>query len=82
MARILALLIGLAALCFAAKYALTGAGGPHPASQIESGVKPVDPNGEHTRPRQELDNVRDRSHQLEKEMQKSADDAARKGEPQ
>jgi len=80
MARLIALLLGVAALAFAAKYALTSGNSRGVPSEIESGIKPVQANGEHTRPRQELDNVRDRSHELEKEMQKRVDEtAARSG---
>jgi hypothetical protein len=60
--RLLALVIGLAAVAFAVKYALDG------------GLRN---NAPHTVPRQQLDNVRDKTHELEKEMQKAADDAAR-----
>jgi hypothetical protein len=61
--RLLALIIGLAAVAFAAKYALEGSF----RSQRSA----------HTVPKQQLDNVRDKAHDLERQMQKAADDAAR-----
>jgi hypothetical protein len=62
--RILALLLGLAALSFAVRTALTGTAGPD--YQM------------HTQPRRQLDNVRNRAHELEREQQNAADDLARK----
>ena len=76
MARILALVLGLAVLAFVVKYELAGTRGSGPVvnPQIETGIRPIDPNNtDHTRPRQELDNVRDRTHDLEKEMQQRVD---------
>jgi hypothetical protein len=64
MARILALILGLAAISFAAKYMLAGTMFGNPASPTE--------------PKRQLDNVRIRAKQLEREQQKSADDLARK----
>jgi hypothetical protein len=80
MGRIIALLLGLVAIAFAVKMSLTGTSGPGSVvpPEVESGVKAVQANGEHTRPRQQLDNVRDRTHELEKEMQKKVDEAGRK----
>jgi hypothetical protein len=65
MARLLAVIIGLAAVAFAAKYALEGS--------FRSSASA------HTEPRRQLDNVRDKSHDLEKQLQKAADEAARSG---
>lgn len=54
-------MLTLAAVAFAAKYALhRGAG-----------------KSAHTAARKDLDNVRDKARELEKELQKAADDAAR-----
>jgi hypothetical protein len=64
--KLLVLVIGLAAVAFAAKYALEG--GMHAQPQA------------HTAPRRQLDNVRDKAHDLERQMQKAADDAARNTE--
>ena len=61
--RFVVLILALAAMAFAVKYALEG---PKPAA--------------HTAPRQQLDNVRDKAHDLEKQLQKAADDAARNTE--
>jgi hypothetical protein len=58
--RILVLVLALAAVSFAAKYALEGAARTPSA---------------HTAPRQQLDNVRDKAHDLEKQLQKAADKA-------
>jgi hypothetical protein len=62
--RILALLLGLAALSFAVRTALTGTAGPD--YQM------------HTQPKRQLDNVRQRAHELERENQQAADDLAKK----
>jgi len=64
MGKILALLLGLAALAFAVRTALTGTMGRDDSA--------------HTAPRRQLDNVRDRAKELEREHQKAADDLARK----
>jgi hypothetical protein len=61
--KLIVLLLGLAAISFAVKYALDG---QKPAA--------------HTVPRQQLDNVRDKAHDLERELQKAADEAARNTE--
>ena len=63
--KLLVLLMGLAIVAFAVKYELT------------SGKSEV---AGHTEPRRQLDNVRERSHALEQEMQKNADDLAKKAE--
>jgi hypothetical protein len=65
MGRLIALIIGLAAIAFAVKYAL---------DPSRNG------SAQHTQPRQQLDNVREKSHDLERQMQKAADDAARNTE--
>ncbi len=67
MGRYIVLLMGLAIVAFAAKYALTG------------GKAEV---GEHTEPRRQLDNVRDSTKKFEKDAQKAADEMAKKAEPQ
>jgi hypothetical protein len=82
MGRLVVVLLALAALSLAVKYSLTS--GPSARSvpaEVETGIKPVQADGEHTRPRQELDNVRERSHELEKEMQQRVDETAGKAEP-
>ena len=63
MARILALVIGLAAVGFAAKYALQGS--------FSDSAGP-------TRPKRELDNVRAKAHDLERQQQDAVDEIARK----
>ena len=65
--KLLAVILGLAALSFAVRTALTGTAGAD--YQM------------HTAPRRQLDNVRDRAHELEREQQKAADDLARKVDP-
>jgi len=82
MGRLIALLLGVAALAFAAKYALTSGSANLAPPQVETGIKPVDANGEHTRPKQQLDNVRERAHELEKDDQKRVDDALKNTEAQ
>jgi len=62
--RLLALVIGLAALAFAVRTALTGTMGRD--TQL------------HSAPRRQLDNVREKAHDLEREQQKAADDLARR----
>jgi hypothetical protein len=61
--RLLALVLGLAALAFAVRTVLTGTMGRDSSA--------------HTAPRRQLDNVRERAHELEREQQKAADDIAR-----
>ena len=68
MGRILALVLGLAALAFAAKHMLTGTVAQDPAGP--------------TQPKRQLDNVRARARQLEREQQKNADEMARKTDGQ
>jgi hypothetical protein len=83
MARILVLLLGLAIVAFAVKYELAGTrtAGPAINPQVETGIRPIDPNNnEHTRPRQQLDNVRERTHELEQQDQQRVDDALKKTE--
>lgn len=68
MGRILALVLGLAALAFAAKTMLAGttagtAAGP-------------------SQPKRQLDDVRVRARQIEREQQRAADGVARKAEEQ
>ena len=60
---LLVLVMGLAAVAFATRYALTS-GAPAVAGQ--------------TAPKRQLDNVRDRAKELEKEQQRQVDDIARK----
>jgi Flp pilus assembly protein CpaB len=64
MGRILVLLLGLVTIAFAAKYMLTGTMLQNPAGP--------------TLPKRQLDNVRVRAKELEREQQKSVDDVARK----
>jgi hypothetical protein len=68
MGRILTLILGLVAVAFAAKYMLAG-------------TMLRDPAGP-TQPKQQLDNVRVRAKQLEREQQKSVDDLVRKNDGQ
>jgi hypothetical protein len=68
MGRILALVLGLAALAFAAKHMLTGTAAHDPSAP--------------TQPKRQLDNVRTRARQLEREQQKAADELARKTDGQ
>ena len=67
MGRYIVLLMGLAIVAFAAKYALTG-------GKAEVGA--------HTEPRRQLDNVRQAASQYEKDAQKAADELAKKAEAQ
>ena len=62
--KVLALLLGLAALAFAVRTALTGTMGRDDAA--------------HTAPRRQLDNVREKAKDLERLQQKAADDLARR----
>jgi hypothetical protein len=66
--KLLVLLLGLVAVAFAAKYALSGTLGR-------------DPEGS-TQPKRQLDNVRERSKELEGEMQKNANDAVKQSDEQ
>jgi len=66
--RLLALVLGLAALAFAAKTMLAGTALGTPAGP--------------TQPKRQLDDVRARARQLEREQQKNADEIARKGAEQ
>ncbi len=68
MGRIVILVLGLAAIAFAAKQMLAGSEG-----RASAGA---------TQPKRQLDNVRLRARQLEREQQKSADDIARKSDEQ
>jgi hypothetical protein len=63
LAKLLVLVLGLAAIAFAVKYELDG--GMHGQPLL------------HTAPRRQLDNVRDKAHDLERDLQKAADEAAR-----
>jgi DNA-binding GntR family transcriptional regulator len=60
--KILVLLLGLAAVAFAVRTALTGTAGRDTAA--------------HSAPRRQLDNVRERAKELEREQQKAVDDVA------
>lgn len=60
--KILVLLLGLAAVAFAVRTALTGTAGRDTAAQ--------------SAPKRQLDNVRQRAKELESEQQKAADDLA------
>ena len=62
--KILVLLLGLAAIAFAVRTALTGTIGRDTAA--------------HSAPKRQLDNVRERAKELEREQQKAADDLARR----
>lgn len=66
--RLLVLLMGLAAVAFAAKYALTGGAADSP--------------GQATQPKRQLDHVRERSKELERLQQQQADDIAKKSADQ
>ena len=66
--RLVVLLMGLAAVAFAAKFALTGGHEIAP--------------GDHSQPRRQLDNVRDRSRELEKLQQQQVDEIAKKSADQ
>jgi hypothetical protein len=64
MGRIVALVLGLAAVGFAAKYALEGSFTSKP--------------GQATRPKRQLDDVRAKAHDLEQQQQGAVDEIARK----
>ncbi len=66
--KLLVLLMGLAAVAFAAKYALTGGAADSPT--------------EATRPKRQLDNVRAKAKELERLQQQQADDVAKKADGQ
>jgi hypothetical protein len=66
MGKLVVLVLGLLAIAFAVKYELEGGLRTQPSA--------------HTAPRQQLDNVREKAHDLERQMQKAADDAARNTE--
>jgi hypothetical protein len=62
--KLLVLVLGLAAVAFAVRTALTGTAGPDTAA--------------HSAPRRQLDNVREKAKDLERQQQKAADDLARR----
>ena len=62
--KLLALVIGLAATAFAVRTALTGTMGRDDSA--------------HSRPRRQLDSVREKARDLERQQQKAADDIARR----
>jgi hypothetical protein len=66
--KLLALLLGLAIVAWVAKTQLEGAAS-------SSGAQ-------HTRPRQQLDNVRDSARRIEEDAQRRADETVKKAEPQ
>ena len=66
MARILTLLLGLVAIAFAVKVMLDGT-----TSRKDKSA-----------PKQQLDNVREKTHDVEKQMQRSVDDALKKANSQ
>ena len=66
MARILTLLLGLVVVAFAVKVMLDGTSGRRDQSA----------------PKQQLDNVREKAHDLEKQMQKNVDDVAKRAASQ
>jgi len=67
--KLLVLLMGLVAVAFAAKYALTGTMGD------------TDPAKE-SRPKRQLDNVRARAKELEREQQQQAEENVKKSDEQ
>ncbi len=64
--KMLVLIIGLAAVAFAAKYALTGGAADSP--------------NQATQPRRQLDSVRTRAKELERMQQQQADDITKKSD--
>ncbi|HYV64609.1 MAG TPA: hypothetical protein VE964_00110 [Myxococcales bacterium] len=68
MGRLLALVLGLAALAFAAKVMLAGTAVGNPAGPSQ--------------PKRQLDSVRSSAAQLEREQQRAADEIARKSAEQ
>jgi TolA-binding protein len=82
---VVVLLLGLAALAFAVKMALSSTTAKDSAQQATDGIEmtPGRPNASpSTRPKQQLDNVRARTKELEKEMQRQADDVVKKAAEQ
>ena len=68
MAKLLVLIMGLAAVAFAAKFALTG-------------TMTQDPAGA-SRPKRQLDDVRAKAKDLERQQQKAADDVVKESDQQ
>jgi hypothetical protein len=66
--KLLVLVLGLAAVAFAVRTALTGTVGRDTA--------------EHSAARRQLDNVREKAKELERQQQKAADDLARRAAEQ
>ena len=66
--NLLVLILGLAAVAFAVKFALTGGTGASPAGASQ--------------PKRQLDNVRSKSRELERMQQQQADEVARKSADQ
>jgi hypothetical protein len=64
MGKLLALVLGLAAISFAVKTALTAGASGAP--------------GEASRPKRQLDNVRTKAHELERLQQQQVDDVAKR----
>ena len=62
--KLIVLLMGLAAVAFAAKFALTGTMTGNPAGPTQA--------------KRQLDSVREKAKQLERDQQKAADDVAEK----
>ncbi len=82
---VIVLLLGLAALALAVKTALSSTTAQESARQATDAVEmtPARPNaGQSTRPKQQLDNVRARTKELENEMQQQADGVAKKAAEQ
>jgi CHASE3 domain sensor protein len=69
--KLLVLILGLAAVAFAAKYALEG--GARANADSVNGA---------SAPKRQLDNVRSKAKELEKEQQRQADDVAKKAAEQ
>jgi len=63
--NLIALILGLAAIAFAVKYALQGTLDSNDPAAV-------------SRPKKQLDNVRSRAKELEREQQQKADDMAKK----
>jgi len=66
--KLLVLLMGLAAVAFAAKFALTGTMTQNPAGA--------------TQPKRQLDDVRAKAKDLERQQQKAADDVVKESDQQ
>jgi len=62
--KLLVLVLGLAAVAFSVRLALTGTAGRDDSA--------------HSRPRRQLDNVREKAKDLERQQQNAADDLARR----